>query len=119
LHDLKAIADQSRVANAAARSALRALRERIAGEVRLEWKVHGRDAHGRAVCFARTRRGGAHERCHRFPVAANGRCRQHGGLSDGSGTLRHGRRSRVLSAQALGRALAKDAAIFAALDRLS
>ncbi len=85
---------------------LRAAREFLKLERLETWKVHGRDGHGRPICYARNRRG-KHERCHRFPVADNGRCRQHGGLSNGSGNLRHGRRSKVLGRRAIQEALAR------------
>lgn len=97
----------ARRASADLGASLRAARELLRLERLETWKVHGRDEQGRAICYARNRRGDAHRRCHRFPVADNGRCRQHGGLSDGSGNLRHGRRSKVISRRALQAAFAR------------
>jgi hypothetical protein len=102
----RALERLARLADGDFRRSVKAAREFLRLERLETWKVHGRDEHGRPICHARNRRG-VHERCHRFPVADNGRCRQHGGLSDGSGNLRHGRRSKVLGRRAIQEAFAR------------
>jgi hypothetical protein len=85
-----------RVARRASADCLRIVRAAWAGRMD-GWKIHGRDDRGRPICFARTRPSAKHPRCHRTPEDWNGRCRFHGGLSNGSGRLKHGRYSKVLA----------------------